>query len=124
MENSAEQKFYEDGNVIVTQSRFVASSKTYAMRNISSVSIGEIKKSKVFQILVIIVGVIMLTGEGTRVYGVVAIAMGALLLYFIRNEYSVRINSNSGENDGFVSKDRERIEKIVNAVNEAMVLRG
>lgn len=124
MENSAEQKFYEDGNVIVTQSRFVASSKTYAMRNISSMSIGEIKKSKVFQILVIIVGVIMLTGEGTRVYGVVAIAMGALLLYFIRNEYSVRINSNSGENDGFVSKDRERIEKIVNAVNEAMVLRG
>ncbi len=46
--------FYNDTNVTVTQSRFVTQSKTYAMRNISSVHVFEIVKSKMKAILFII----------------------------------------------------------------------
>lgn len=124
MENSSEKCFYQDTNVTVTQSRFVAYSKTYAMRNISSVSTHTIKKSRLFQILFIVIGVFCLMGESTRLVGVVAVALGILFLFLTKDEYSVRINSNSGEADGFVSKDRELVEKIVDAVNEAIVFRG
>jgi hypothetical protein len=41
-----ETTFYQDGYVAVTRSRYITQSKTYAMRNISSVHIFEIEKSK------------------------------------------------------------------------------
>ncbi len=56
MENQPENQFYHDGVVTVTQSRFVTQSKTYAMRNISSVHIFEIQKSRVGPIIMILLG--------------------------------------------------------------------
>ncbi|TCO27099.1 hypothetical protein EV200_103433 [Pedobacter psychrotolerans] len=53
-----EVTFYQDVNV--TQSRYVTNSKTYAMRNISSVHIFEIIKSKTPPIILIILGILML----------------------------------------------------------------
>ena len=41
--------FLKDSNVLVTQSRFVAGGKTYAMRNISSVTKYKIPKKSVLQ---------------------------------------------------------------------------
>ena len=47
--NQSEKIFYQDKNVTVTQSRFVVDGKTYAMRNISSVTNFKIKKSILLQ---------------------------------------------------------------------------
>jgi len=52
--------FYQDGDVTVTRSRFITNPKTYAMRNISSVHIFEIVKSKAFPVLVAIIGFLIL----------------------------------------------------------------
>jgi len=124
MESTSEKNFYQDAEVLVTQARFVARDKTYAMRNISSVSIRHIKKSKAFQIMLIIIGALCLFGKDSWSYGIVILALGILLLVLIKDEYSVHINSNSGEADGFTSKDKKLIEKIVDAVNEAIIYRG
>jgi len=125
MENQgAEKVFYQDANVTITQSRFVSSSTTYAMRNISSVTTYHIQKSRFWQIAIIIIGVMCLLAEDSRIFGVIMICIGALALYLTKDEYSVRIHSNSGESDGFISNDRSLIQKMVNAVNEAVVYRG
>ena len=50
--------------------------------------------------------------------------IGGLWYYSIKDEYSVRISSNSGEANGFRSKDKDYIQKIVNALNDAMIHRG
>ncbi|HTE01458.1 MAG TPA: DUF6232 family protein [Mucilaginibacter sp.] len=120
----SEVVFYQDVNVTVTQSRFVTNSKTYAMRNISSVHIFEIVKSKKFPIILAIIGVFMLFSDAARVVGFFVLALGALLLFSIKNEFAVRISTNSGETNSIVSKDKMYVQKIVHALNEAIVHRG
>jgi hypothetical protein len=119
-----EVKFYQDASVTVTQSRYITNSKTYAMRNISSVHIFEIVKSKAAPIILVVVGFLMLFGESVRVAGFCVLGLGIALLFLIKNEYAVRISTNSGEANSIVSKDRVYIQQIVDALNEAIIHRG
>lgn len=122
--DTQEKIFFSDSNVTVTKSRFVANGKTYAMRNISSVANFEKKKSRSIQILLIVIGIGLCFGDDTKLYGVGVALMGALALYFTKDEYSVRITTNAGEADGFISKDKAYIQNIVNGVNDAIIHRG
>jgi hypothetical protein len=119
-----EVTFYQDVNVTVTQSRFVTNSKTYAMRNISSVHIFEIIKSKTLPIIMVIIGALMLLSSEARIIGFIILAVGILILVLIKNEFTVRISTNAGEVNSIVSKDRSYVQNIVNALNDAIVFRG
>jgi hypothetical protein len=119
-----EVTFYKDSFVRVTQSRYVTQSKTYAMRNISSVHIFEIVKSKVKAIFLIIFGLFFLFSKDIFWVGLIIIALGVWWLTSIKNEYTVRISTNAGEADSIVSKNRDYIQKIVNALNDAIIHRG
>lgn len=119
-----ETTFYQDSLVTVTQSRYITQSKTYAMRNISSVHVFEIEKSKAVPILMILLGLPFLFSGIFFWIGLILIGLGILLLFNIKNEYTVRISTNAGEADSTISKDKEYIQKIVNALNEAMIHRG
>ena len=116
--------FYQDVNVTVTQSRYVTNSKTYAMRNISSVHIFEIIKSKTLPIVMIIIGALMLLSDASRVLGFILLIIGILILTLIKNEFTVRISTNAGEVNSIISKDRSYVQNIVNALNDAIVFRG
>ncbi|CEJ67771.1 hypothetical protein BN1195_00047 [Chryseobacterium oranimense G311] len=124
MENQNETKFYQDGFVTVTQSRFVTQSKTYAMRNISSVHVFEIIKSKTKAVLMIIFGLLFLFFKDIFWVGFIIIALGIWWLISIKNEYAVRISTNAGEANSIVSKNKDYIQKIVNALNDAIIHRG
>ncbi|QXU41478.1 DUF6232 family protein [Pedobacter sp. D749] len=116
--------FYQDVNVTVTQSRYVTNSKTYAMRNISSVHIFEIVKSKTAPVLMIIMGVLMLFANDIRILGLIVLVVGILILALNKNEFTVRISTNAGEVNSIVSKDRLYVQNIVSALNDAIVFRG
>jgi len=116
--------FYQDSNVTVTQARFITNSKTYAMRNISSVHIFEIVKSRTLQVIMIIISILLLFSNDLRIAGVFILAVAALILFLTKNEFSVRISTNSGEANSIVSKDKSYIESIVKALNEAIIYRG
>jgi hypothetical protein len=120
----SEVTFYQDANVTVTQSRYITDSKTYAMRNISSVHIFEIIKSRKLPLILIVIGLLLLFPENSKIVGFLVAAAGVILWFFIQNEFAVRISTNSGEANSIVSKDRAYIEKIVNALNKAIVHRG
>lgn len=119
-----ETTFYQDTSVIVTQSRFVTQSKTYAMRNISSVHVFEIEKSRVLPILMILFGLPFIFSKDIFWIGLILISLGLLIIFSIKNEFAVRISTNAGEVNSIVSKNREFIQKIVNALNEAIIHRG
>ncbi len=123
MEAQADKTFFQDDNATVTQSRFVTGSKTFAMRNVSSVTLFEIKADRTIQWILIIVGVILLF---TSYYlaGIAIAGIGALWLKYTKNQYSVRISTNAGETNGFISKDKEYVQSIVNAINDAIIYRG
>lgn len=119
-----ETTFYQDASVTVTQSRYVTNSKTYAMRNISSVHIFEIVKSKKLPIVLAIAGFLLLFSTEIRLFGSLLLALGILMFFLIKNEFAVRISTNSGELDSITSKDHAYIQHIVNALNEAIIHRG
>lgn len=119
-----ETTFYQDNSVTVTQSRYVTNSKTYAMRNISSVHIFEIIKSKNKAFFFALFGLIFLFSKDVFWVGLIIIALGIWWFVSIKNEYAVRISTNSGEANSIISKDRNYIQKIVNALNDAIVHRG
>ncbi|MCB0465793.1 MAG: hypothetical protein KDC78_09005 [Aequorivita sp.] len=123
-EQHQEKMFYQDSTVTVTQSRYIAGSKTYAMRNISSVSLFKIDKSRTGAILLLVVGILLLFPEGTRVVGGIIAILGGIWLFSIKDEYSVRISTNAGEANSLVSKDQVYIQKVVNALNDAIIHRG
>lgn len=124
MEIQNETTYYQDPSVTVTQSRFVAFSKTYAMRNISSVHIFEIVKSKMKAMLLILFGFPFLFSKEIFFVGIIMVALGIWWLTRIKNEYAVRISTNAGEANSIISKDKAYIQKIVNALNEAIINRG
>jgi len=126
MENHTQNEtiFYNDSSIKVTQSRFITYSKTYTMRNISSVYIFEIIKSKNKALLLIIVGFLLLFSKNIFWLGIIILILGLWWIYTIKNEYAVRISTNAGEVNSIVSKDRDYIQKIVNALNEAIIHRG
>lgn len=119
-----ETTFYQDSSVTVTQSRYITQSKTYAMRNISSVHVFEIEKSKVVPVLMILLGIPFLFSGNVFWIGLILIGLGILIIFNIKNEYTVRISTNAGEADSTISIDKDYIQKIVNALNEAMIHRG
>lgn len=124
METQNETTFYQDSSVLVTQSRYITESKTYAMRNISSVHIFEIEKNRVGPVIIILFGIPFLFSIDVFWIGLILIVLGAFVLYSIKNEYTVRISTNAGEADSIISKNREYIQKIVNALNDAIIHRG
>ncbi|HWV74032.1 MAG TPA: DUF6232 family protein [Pseudosphingobacterium sp.] len=116
-----EIQFYQDGNVTVTQSRYIANSTTYAVRNISSVQLYKIVKSRTIPVIMLIIGFLMLSGVNVRVTGVILIIVAVILLVNTKDEFAVRISTNAGETNTFVSKNREHVQKIVDALNDAII---
>ncbi|MGE8513441.1 MAG: DUF6232 family protein [Chryseobacterium culicis] len=116
--------FYHDSSIKVTQSRFITNSKTYTMRNISSVYIFEIIKSKNKALLLIVIGFILLFSKEFLWMGIIILILAFWWFFTIKNQYAVRISTNAGEVNSIVSKDRDYIQKIVNALNEAIIHRG
>jgi hypothetical protein len=115
--------FYQDNNVTVTQSRFIASGKIYSMRNISSVSILKIEKSKIGAIVLIVVGIISFTSE-MELIGLILTLIGGVWIYNIKDEYAVRISTNAGEANSLIHNNQAYIQKIVTALNDAIIYRG
>jgi len=119
-----ETTFYQDTQILVTQSRYVTDAKTYAMRNISSVHVFEIVKSKTVQVILITIGILLIFNDDLRILGFLLLAGSIASLFLIKNKYAVRISTNSGEANSLVSKDKVYIQQIVNALNDAIIRRG
>ena len=124
-----EKTFFSDKQVTVTESRFVTDGKTYVMKNISSVQVGEIIPNRRSPILLLIAGSILtLIGFSESIqiaiFGLAIVVVAGFWLNGLRTIYTVRITSNSGEGDAFSSKDKSRIEDIVEAINSSIISGG
>jgi len=56
--------------------------------------------------------------------GVLILLIGIVIAWKAKGIYHVKITSASGESDAFSSNDREYIQRIVQAMNEALISRG
>ena len=120
-----EKVFFQDKMVKVTQSSFSANGKTYAMRNISSVSIHVTPKNLSGGIMLIVIGMITAYFGGIALFiGLAIIGLGIFALIMAKDDFAVRINSNSGESDALTSTNKSYVQEIVTALRDAIVYRG
>ena len=131
MEKEKEISFYSDERgVNITNTRAVIGSTTYSMANITSVAMGEKPANRIPGIVIAIFGFIILLiaaslkSSGGDIFGVILLLIGISIAVIVKPSYVVRIGSSSGEADAISSNDKEYIQAIVNAMNEAFVKRG
>lgn len=125
-----EPVIYQDQAVTVTKTRFIAWGKTYAMNQVVSVRSGFKAASNGGWVLLLLVGIVMLPlGIGEK-QTALAIVGGLLLVLAIagmrasKGTYSVVLTTSSGEVQAISTKERAYVDKVVAALNEAIVARG
>ena len=119
-----EDVILNDTNVTITRSRLIMSGKTYVLKNISSVELATIPANNSPFFAVAIFGMLAFwIADGTLKWLGLAATVGAVI-GMVKNpaNYSVRLNSTSGEVDGFKSTDRQYILRVVEAINHAIVV--
>lgn len=115
-----EEKVYldEDG-IMVTGARFVVPGQTYAMSGITSVLVGS-KSTVVASALIGLFGLYM--GTVNLVYGVLFV--GAAVLWYFQSKYVVMLTTASGASEALSSRDKDKILRIVDALNNSIIGRG
>lgn len=119
-----ELSIFEEGNVKVTNARFVVDGQTYAMNSVTSVRQFEKKPQRIWPISVFLVGLVIAFGGGSGIFGSIVMAVGVALWVIQRTEFSVLLSTASGEARALASKDGAYILRVVSALNTAIVQRG
>lgn len=129
---TAETIYYQQDNVLISNSRAVLQGTTYPVANITSVGLGTISPSLAPVLVLLVIGLCgfayTMSTDGARVAGTIwgVIFAGLAVLIFLNNKerYFVKIASASGEQRALESRDKADIQKIVDALNEAIIKRG
>lgn len=146
---SEERVLFEENQVRVTNLRAIFENKTYAMSNITSVSLESSEPSSCVSATLLLVGIgllglfvvflFFLAETGSEVAFPLGEALNASMFLLLgggclaasirlrklaKPTYTVRISSASGESNALSSADRDHVERIVRAMNQAIVMRG
>jgi hypothetical protein len=123
----SEIEFYRNGNVSISNSRFIVGTTTYAMNGVTSVKRGQNEPPKAAPIVLGLIGLMMVFVASTLLSkGIgVLIVLGCIAwLKSLKTEYLVFLNSSSGESQALASTDKEYIDQVIHNLNEAIIHRG
>lgn len=121
-----EKSFFSQGNVSVSNARFIVDGQTYAMNGVTSVKTGRKAPSRWGPIIVGVVGLASLGGgeAGAVILGLVLIGLAIFWWVKQKPELSVVLSSSSGEMRALVSRDAAFINGVIEALNNAIIHRG
>lgn len=114
-----EETILEAEGILITTARFVVGSKTYALRNITSVAATRRAPSMVLPMALLVIGLISMLAS--VVAGLVLLLLsGVAVLLLGKGDYSVHLLTAAGEAHAVTSENREYIEGLVAALNDAI----
>lgn len=117
-----ETTFFEQEGVRVTNARFIVDGQTFAMNNITSVKPLEKKPSRVIPIVLIVLGALPAING---VYGgLVLSAIGAIWFALQKTVYHVMLHTSGGETSALKTYQKDYLQSVVTALNNAIVHRG
>ena len=127
--------YVNEKGIVVTNSRAVFNGKTYALSNISKVSLEKAKLSLIEAIaqVILFIGFIMCVGIGliTGIFWITLLGimcLGFWILYRVANSkiFAVLLGTSGSmfDEEVFRSNDHEFMQKVVDAINKAIVNRG
>lgn len=120
-----EKMFFDQNGVSVSNARFIVQGQTYAMNGVTSVKQAAKHPSRLGPIILGIVGLIALfNGSSGVLWGVAILAVAVFWWVKQKSEWSVVLNSSSGETQALTSTDRPYIDGVINALNQSIIHRG
>ena len=117
-----EKVFFDHADVKVTSARFVNAGQTSAMSNVTSVKAFEEKANRLGGIVLLVVGFVM--AVNVPILGLLVAAVAGGYLYHQKPMYHVMLATAGGEVSALKTRERAYLDKIVAAMNEAIVARG
>lgn len=117
-----ETTYFEHEGVKVTNARFVVDGQTFTMSNITSVKPLQKKPSRVTPIILIILGVVAAV-YGTY-GGLVLSVVGAVWYAMQKTVYHIMLHTAGGETSALKTYQETYLQKVVTALNNAIVHRG
>lgn len=117
-----EQIFFEHDDVKVTSSRFISGGQTYAMSNVTSVKAYEKKPSRFWGIATLIIGLLITVNSFTP--GIIIMIVAGIHLYFQKTVFHVLLSTAAGETNALVTYQRDYLNKVMAALNDAIVSHG
>lgn len=127
-ERMAEQILYKQGDVFVSQSRFMVKNQTYAMQGVTSVRQDTKPANRTGAYFLAGLGILFLIGSGQSavfaVLGILSIALAILVWFLTKPTYIIVLRSSSGEAQALSSNDGNYIDEVVTALNQAIIARG
>ena len=121
-----EKTFFQHEDVKVTNARFMVGSQTFSMSNITSVKAMAQSPQRGWPVALLVVGAMMLAFGTRDIWGfaIAFVAVGAIWLFTQKSMYHVMLTTAGGETSALSSKQKEYIQKVVQALNDAIVARG
>jgi hypothetical protein len=139
-----EKILYTDGHdVIITETSFQVKNKMYNLEGITRHELQTIRPNRAPAIFLFVLGLIIMIAGVLKMIspslipdvkmggdyisantlavwsGLILAIIGLLITLALKERYSVRISTAEGEKDAVVSRQKEYIRQIVNALNEA-----
>jgi len=121
----SERTFFSDAGITITQARIVVPGQTYAMSGVTSVATYRKDPSRTGPIVLGILGVLSLIGGAKTILGAL-IFLGLAVAWWmaLKPTFIVKLTSAAGEREAFTSKDESLVDRLVSAINEAIIARG
>jgi hypothetical protein len=117
-----ERTFFEYEDVKVTNARFISGGQTFAMNNVTSVKPFVQKPSRLGGIIALLVGLAVMTANLTT--GFVIAAIAAFYLFQQKTVFHIVLATSAGESKALRTHQRDYLDKVINALNDAIVYRG
>jgi ABC-type phosphate transport system permease subunit len=118
-----ETVFFTHGDVKVTNARFISGGQTFAMSNITSVKPIVEEPNRGGGILVLLVGLLLLWKDVTLL-GLLFIIGAGLYLYSQKTIYHVVLSTSAGESKALLTYQRDYLNQVISALNQAIISRG
>jgi len=119
----SETTFFEHEDVKVTNARFIVEGQTYAMNNVTSVTPMKQDPKRFWPLLTIISAVVLLLNE-QYVWALVVGVLGGLWLAKQKPLYHVMLRTSGGETSALKTHQKDYMDKVIAALNSAIVARG
>jgi hypothetical protein len=119
-----EKTFFEEPGVKVTNARFLVNGQTYVMQNVTSVKTKEEPSSLMgFGLIALIIAAITAYNSAWG-WALGLAAVGALCLWAGKATYHVLLTTSGGETSALTTQSKEYLQRVVVALNDAIVSRG
>ncbi len=119
----AERTMLDDEDAYVSTSHIAIGGKTYATANITSVCASQRPPNRMPWIALLIAGVILLLAH-VYISGAVLAIVSISVLVLLKRDYVVVLGSASGEMQALKSRDSERVNHLVVAIQRATIQPG